>query len=236
MSKLIITKKTPVVEKEEGEDPYLCVDCGKDFKWKSGTSSAGAGVNSYHCGSCGEKAWAWFNKQEEEEEDLNQCEVCDTKTKTTIKTYGCMDMSLCKNCEEEEEKTYKCSDCDAWVKPTESCCGEEEEERDWWVAHHGKIEFMTATEKVVEEIGADEWGAIDSFVDNRKVEEEPPLREWDGDMKQSIVEVECRGCNTIYKDRQCRNDCVSAYQYEYPQKGFYWKENKECFKCSNLKK
>ena len=97
MSKLIITKRTPVVEKCckscllktdielcpdcgecadpgrggccecEEEDPYLCVDCGKDFKWKSGTSSAGAGVNSYHCGSCGEKAWAWFNKQEEEE-------------------------------------------------------------------------------------------------------------------------------------------------------------------------
>ena len=67
-------------------------------------------------------------------------------------------------------------------------------------------------------------------------EEEPPLREWDGDMKQSIVEVECRGCNTIYKDRQCRNDCVSCYRYEYPQRGFYWKENKECFKCWNLKK
>ena len=62
-------------------------------------------------------------------------------------------------------------------------------------------------------------------------EEEPPLREWDGDMKQTIVEVECRGCNTIYKDRQCRNDCVSAYPYEYPKKGFYWKENKECYKC-----
>ena len=41
-------------EEEEEEEPYLCVDCGKDFKWKSGTSSAGAGVNSYHCGSCSE--------------------------------------------------------------------------------------------------------------------------------------------------------------------------------------
>ena len=28
----------------------------------------------------------------------------------------------------EEEKTYKCSDCDAWVKPSESCCGSDEEE------------------------------------------------------------------------------------------------------------
>ena len=52
---------------DEEEDPYLCVDCGKDFKWKSGTSWAGAGVNSYHCGSCGEKSWAWFNKKQEEE-------------------------------------------------------------------------------------------------------------------------------------------------------------------------
>ena len=74
---------------EEEEDPYFCEDCGKDFKWKSGTSSAGASVNDYHCGSCVE---------EEEEEEEDQCEVCDTKTKTTIKTYGCMDMSVCKNC------------------------------------------------------------------------------------------------------------------------------------------
>ena len=29
---------------------------------------------------------------------------------------------------EDDEKTYKCSDCDAWVKPTESCCGSEVEE------------------------------------------------------------------------------------------------------------
>ena len=36
-----------------------------------------------------------------EEED--ECEVCDTKTKTTIKTYGCMDMSVCKNCEEPDD-------------------------------------------------------------------------------------------------------------------------------------
>ena len=43
-------------------------------------------------------------EEEEEEEEEDQCEVCDTKTKTTIKTYGCMDMIVCKNCEEEEEE------------------------------------------------------------------------------------------------------------------------------------
>ena len=31
---------------------------------------------------------------------------------------------------EEEEKVYKCSDCDSWVKSTESCCGEEEDEEE----------------------------------------------------------------------------------------------------------
>ena len=31
----------------------------------------------------------------------------------------------------EEEKTYKCSDCDAWVKPSESCCGSDEEEESY---------------------------------------------------------------------------------------------------------
>ena len=93
-------------EEEEEEDPYLCEDCGKDFKWKSGTSSAGASVNDYHCGSCVE---------EEEEEEEDQCEVCDTKTKTTIKSYGCMDMSVCKNCEEEDD----CGDNTAYCQEDE---------------------------------------------------------------------------------------------------------------------
>ena len=44
-----------------------------------------------------------------ETEEEEECEVCDTKTKTTIKTYGCMDMSVCKNCEEPNE-CEKCGD------------------------------------------------------------------------------------------------------------------------------
>jgi hypothetical protein len=75
MTKLIITKRTPVVEEEEEEEKtYKCSDCDA---WVTSTESC-----------CGE------------EEDEDVCEVCDTKTKTTIKTYGCMDMSVCKNCEE----------------------------------------------------------------------------------------------------------------------------------------
>ena len=58
-----------------------------------------------------------------------------------------------------------------------------------------------------------------------------PFMVWDGNIKQSIVEVKCRICKTIYKDIQSRNDCVSAYPYEYPKKGFYWMENKECYEC-----
>ena len=61
--------------------------------------------------------------------------------------------------------------------------------------------------------------------------EEVPLMVWDGNVKQTIVEVKCGNCKTVYKDRQCRNDCVSAYPYEYPKKGFYWMENKECYNC-----
>ena len=64
---------------------------------------------------------------------------------------------------------------------------------------------------------------------------ETPLMVWDGKMKESIVEVECRGCKTIYKNTQSWNDCVSAYPYEYPKKGFYWRENKECYKCYKQK-
>ena len=77
--------------------------------------------------------------------------------------------------DEEEEKTYKCSDCDTWVKPSESCCGsdeeeDEEEEGDWWIAHNGNIEFITSTLTKVENMGADEWGLIRSFTDNREKE------------------------------------------------------------------
>jgi len=39
---------------------------------------------------------------------------------------------------------------------------------DWWVAHHGNIEFITATQEEVEEIGADEWGSLNSFIDRRQ--------------------------------------------------------------------
>ena len=55
---------------------------------------------SKHCDECG-----GYGSGDEEEED-DECEVCDTKTKTTIKTYGCMDMIVCKNCEEAEEKEF----------------------------------------------------------------------------------------------------------------------------------
>ena len=63
-----------------------------------------------------------------------------------------------------------------------------------------------------------------------ETEVEPPLMVWDGNVKQTIVEVKCGSCKTVYKDRQGHNDCVSAYPYEYPKKGFYWMENKECYK------
>ena len=191
----------PMVEKKEEEDPYLCEDCGKDFKWKSGTSSAGASVNDYHCGSCGveeeegyvkprhhleapyEKLFEENKKLKEQVRDLleeneklkeeyeevcdacegkcradeteecedceiklrigcannpsnhsifdgccddcreeEECEVCDTKTKTTIKTYGCMDMSVCKNCEGDEKNQKSCEYCGGYNSEFEDNC------------------------------------------------------------------------------------------------------------------
>lgn len=58
-----------------------------------------------------------------------------------------------------------------------------------------------------------------------------PLKKWDGNKPQEEVSVTCRDCYTTYTDRQSRNDCISAYPYEYPKKGFYWRENKSCLKC-----
>lgn len=40
-------------------------------------------------------------------EELYECEVCDTKTKTQTKTYGCMDMEICKDCLDKEEEKLK---------------------------------------------------------------------------------------------------------------------------------
>ena len=41
------------------------------------------------------------------EEELYECEVCDTKTKTITKSYGALDMEICKDCldGEYERKT-----------------------------------------------------------------------------------------------------------------------------------
>ena len=76
---------------EEEEDPYFCEDCGKDFKWKSGTSSAGASVNDYHCGSCVEeegyeewsrrtgkdKEWTSLEKEFYNKEEEEYCDDCE---------------------------------------------------------------------------------------------------------------------------------------------------------------
>ncbi len=61
------------------------------------------------------------------------------------------------------------------------------------------------------------------------------LKTWDFDEPQQVVSVQCRKCKTTYKDRQCRNDCVSLYPYKYPKKGYYWCENVVCLNCSTKK-
>ena len=94
--KKIKFKVKKVEEEEEEEEPYLCVDCGKDFKWKSGTSSAGAGVNSYHCGSCRED-------EVEEDKDHNYCEKCGRPSEVW---GGNPHKGMCK----------KCSISEGWAK------------------------------------------------------------------------------------------------------------------------
>ena len=49
----------------------------------------------------------WKTYQPTIKEELYECEVCDTKTKTQTKTYGCMDMEICKDCLDKEEKLKK---------------------------------------------------------------------------------------------------------------------------------
>ena len=66
----------------------------------------------------------------------------------------CFDDEECDCCnpaeDEEEEKTYKCSDCDAWVKPTESCCGEEEDDEEFYevsCAENPDVEYFNTLEE-----------------------------------------------------------------------------------------
>ena len=99
---------------EEEEDTYFCEDCGKDFKWKSGTSSAGASVNDYHCGSCGEKA--------EEELDIcgetgrefdkgNPLKGCGKKITEDDENVMIDNISYCLSCVENSEDRCGCGHC-----------------------------------------------------------------------------------------------------------------------------
>tara|TARA_R110000803_G_scaffold165876_1_gene229297 strand:+ start:299 stop:766 length:468 start_codon:yes stop_codon:yes gene_type:complete len=56
-------------------------------------------------------------------------------------------------------------------------------------------------------------------------------RTWDIKEKQKVVSVMCHKCEKVYTDRQSNNDCISMWPYEYPKKGYFWRENEECYKC-----
>tara|TARA_R110000803_G_scaffold80711_1_gene146555 strand:+ start:91 stop:795 length:705 start_codon:yes stop_codon:yes gene_type:complete len=109
------------------------------------------------------------------ERDEDKCEVCDTKTKTTIKTYGCMDMSVCKNCEEPDyEETEEDMKTIAWVSKNakfihlsaeamarsnepdtepESDTEDEEEEEEEWEYHNYGTEKMSEFGEVSYQVG-----------------------------------------------------------------------------------
>ena len=87
---------------------------------------------SKHCDECG-----GYGSGDEEEED-DECEVCDTKTKTTIKTYGCMDMIVCKNCEEPDDDEEEVEGSDKYklwksqsIEITCRKCGDIGHKHDW---------------------------------------------------------------------------------------------------------
>ena len=121
------------VKKVEEEEPYLCVDCGKDFKWKSGTSSTGAGVNSYHCGSCGVKEWDSFNKKQAEEEEDVECNSCEETICDSNGYNECEECSkiICDSCRHScYSICYDCKPKGMLEEEVECECCEEEEEVD----------------------------------------------------------------------------------------------------------
>ena len=123
----------------------------------------------------------------------------------------------------EEERCFHC-DRNAYHKNDRHCGqGKEKEEEDYCgcLGEEGSGVCDDC------DCGAD-IGELNGVKENPV--EAPPMV-WDENIKQSIVEVKCGSCKTVYKDRQSTNDCVSLYPYEYPKKGCYWMENKECYKC-----
>ena len=156
-------------------------------------------------------------EEDEDEDELEQ---------NNIKCWGKPETIL-------SEKNYKCSDCDAWVTTGESCCGEEVERKDWWLAHNGNIEFITATEAAVEEMGADEWGAIRSFTDKRKKEDEEEVvwcevGEHHVDKKEMWKDFgDCQNC-TSEKDylEKMEEEGVEVFICYKCDKKFVWEKGK----------
>ena len=79
-----------------------------------------------------------------------------------------------------------------------------DEKQEWWYANGGTMTFITATEAEIEEIDADEYGALYSFNDERKVEEE----EFNGCCADCDDEEkkECRDCK-IEAKKHCELCC-----------------------------
>ena len=109
----------------------------------------------------------------------------------------------------------------------------EDEKKDWWMAHNGRIEFVTATEKEVEEEGADEWGAIRHFVDKRESAVEL-TEEKDEEEKVEVIEIIVDGKKYYYdeKTRQLYNPETSEEEGFLPDDFREEDEEQKCEKCN----
>ena len=101
------------------------------------------------------------------------------------------------------------------------------------MAHNGNIEFITATEAAVEEMGADEWGAIRSFTDKRKKEDEEEVvwceaGEHHVDKKEMWKDFgDCQNC-TSEKDylEKMEEEGVEVFICYKCDKKFVWEKGK----------
>tara|TARA_R110001606_G_scaffold8830_3_gene38764 strand:+ start:1967 stop:2785 length:819 start_codon:yes stop_codon:yes gene_type:complete len=110
----------------------------------------------------------------------------------------------------------------------------EDEKKDWWMAHNGRIEFVTATEKEVEEEGADEWGAIRHFVDKRESAVDLTKEEEDEEEKVEVREIIVDGKKYYYdeKTRQLYNPETSEEEGFLPDYFRVEDEETKCEKCN----
>jgi hypothetical protein len=231
--------KDKYVYTKKEDEKIICVDCNRDFTDECDGRSSFDEIGKIQCEDC-------FLKEKEDEavcddcegkcraDETEECEKCKIKLRigcaNNPSNHSIFD-GCCDDCREEEEED-EMTQHEA-VEFSNIQDDWNDEKKDWWMAHNGRIEFVTATEKEVEEEGADEWGAIRHFVDKRESAVELTEEE-DEEEKVEVREIIVDGKKYYYdeKTRQLYNPETSEEEGFLPDDFREEDEETKCEKCN----